>query len=163
MSRFIIEGVAHGIPRQALWDWYTDFRSDDNSLIEEINRARDMRVSKREIQRKGNRMHYVQDMKIRGNTVTMAGDATFHPADHTYDIRSTMTGWLRLTDERRYVFTETPEGTKITATCTLRDVKGGMKLMNALGILPRIMRKGSQEAMDGYLRAAMRELGGKGA
>src|SRR5437879_9363659 len=35
MARYSIEGVARGIAIERLWDWYTDFRSDDVEIIDQ--------------------------------------------------------------------------------------------------------------------------------
>ncbi len=161
MGRYEIEGIAKGVDRSSLWTWYTDFRGDEDIDIlkrEGVKAANGMRT--REARHEGNKVWLEQTFEIRGRPLRMSMVGTMHPDRFEYDIESNVTGMVQMRETRHYAFTQTPEGTKIRADCALEQVQGGAKFLDALGVLSRSMRKGSKEVMDGFLRAAEKDLSG---
>jgi hypothetical protein len=160
MPHFLIEGTARNVPLALLYDWYTDFRPDDPSLVADVLRGRPLRFVDRKVTRRGVHVLVENAMDFRGRRVLVRSEITLHPEAFAYDVDSVYTGATRFRDRRHYAFTEMPEGTLVTAQCEISETRGGLAVLSALGLVGRAVRKESQSLMDGYLRVAERELGG---
>ncbi len=152
MSKYTIEGVAKGARVRDLWEWYTDFRSDDPVILEREG-VRGARAPYRNVTREGNRVHIDQGMQAGKRTIAMSLDITLHPENMTYDVVDEMKDFL--SESRQYVFTETPQGAKVEAQVTTQPLTFAARLFGGM------VRRGSQQVMSGYLRAAEKDLSGK--
>jgi hypothetical protein len=160
MGRFAIEGTARNVPLALLYDWYTDFRPDDPSLVEDTLRGRPLRFVERKVTRQGIHVLIENMMDYKGRRVLARTETTLRPERFAYDVDTRYTGAMRFRDRRHYAFTELPEGTQIRAECEISEARGILGLLSALGLVASAVRKESQRLMDAYLRVAERELGG---
>jgi hypothetical protein len=149
MAQYTIEGVAKGARVRDLWDWYTDFRSDDPKILEREG-VRAGKSLYRNITKDGNRIHIDQAGQAGKRTIEMSLDITLHPENMTYDVADEIKGFFN--ESRRYVFTETPEGAKVEANVTAQPLRFVARLFGGM------VRRGSQQVMSAYLRAAEKDL-----
>ncbi len=135
---------------QDLWEWYTDFRSDDDAILmrEGVRGAR--KFLYRNVSREGDRIHIDQAIPVRKRKFEVVLDITLHPENLTYDTAGGVKGFLRET--RHYAFTQSPEGASVKASVTPEP-------LTLLGRLFGLRARGrGQRAMDGFLHAAEKEL-----
>ncbi len=149
MSKYTLGGETKGAQVRDLWGWYTDFRSDDPQILEREG-VRGARSLYRNVTTEGNRVHIDQAMQAGRRKVEMSLDITLHPENMTYDVMGEMKGFMR--DTRHYAFTQSPEGAKVEADVVAQPLTFAARLFGGA------VRRGSQQVMDGYLRAAQKEL-----
>src|SRR2546422_11740558 len=85
MARYSIEGVARGIAIKRLWDWYTDFRSDDVEIINQEAPNVAGVYENRQVRRDGDRISLDQVVSYGGRKFPATIDISLHPAGFTYD------------------------------------------------------------------------------
>jgi len=155
LGKFSYEAIAKGVPKDKLFQWYTDFSPED---VEIMKRRGEGRLLSRNVTREGNKLHIENEHLMRGKVRKSTAEAVLHPEDYTYDITSTMPGMIE--DKRHYRFTEVPgQGTRIRFESNYRTFGFGMKLMDSLGLLKRLIVKGSQRTLDAYVAEAEEQLG----
>lgn len=154
--RYTIKGEAKGVQVQELWRWYTDFRSDDPQILErEGVRMGGLRTLYRKVTKEGDRIHIDQAIQRGKRQFEMSFDITLHPENMTYDVVIEAKRFLR--DTRHYVFTQSQDGAEVE----MSGVALPLTFMARL-LLPLLRpRRGAQRVMDGYLRAAQKELAGQ--
>ncbi len=161
MARYSIEGVARGVGIKRLWDWYTDFRSDDVEIINHEAPNVAGVYENRQVRRDGDRIFLDQVVSYGGRKFPVTIDISLHPAGFTYDtvhrVR-TAKGRPMMTDRRHYAFDEVVEGARVHAECVIDEVHGAAKVLNLFGVVTRMARNGSQEVMDAFMRGAEKEL-----
>ncbi len=154
MSNYTIVGEAKGVKVQELWRWYTDFRSDDSEILD--REGVDMRGAKtlyRNVTKEGDQVHIDQAVQWRKRRIEMSLDITLHPENLTYDVVGGVKGLLHET--RHYAFTQSPNGADVGATVVSQPLSLLGRLIGSMA------RKGSQQTMDAYVRAAQKELAGQ--
>ncbi len=133
---------------------YTDFRSDDPQILEREGAwDRRARFLYRNVTKEGDRIHIDQAAQWRKRKFEISTDITLHPENMTYDAVVEAKGFMR--DTRHYVFTQSPDGAKVEASVVALPLTFMARLFGG------IARRGTQQAMDGYLRAAQKELAGQ--
>ncbi len=152
MARYSLGGEAKGVQVRELWGWYTDFRSDDSKILEREGISRP-KFMYRNVSKEGDRIHIDQALQAGKRQIDMSLDITLHPENMTYDVASEMKGFMR--DTRHYSFTQSPGGARVEANIVARPLTFGARLFGG------VVRRGSQQVMDGYLRAAQKELAGQ--
>ena len=78
------------------------------------------------------------------------------PETFTYEAKTTVPKIA--TDQRKYTFIETPEGTKVAVDGEYKMLNFGLKIADAFGLVKRRFVNESQEIMQAFLRAAEDEI-----
>jgi len=161
MARYSIEGVARGIAIERLWDWYTDFRSDDVEIIDQEAPNVAGVFENRQVRRDGDQISIDQVVSYGGRKFPVSVEISLHPKEFRYAtvhrVR-TAKGRPMMTERRQYTFARVAEATRVHAECVIEEVHGAAKLFNVFGLVTRMARKGSQEVMDAFMRGAEKEL-----
>lgn len=149
--------IAKGVPRDKLFQWYTDFSPED---VDIIKRRGDGSLLSRVVTRDGNKLHIESEVRgMRGKPMRIIDDAVVHPDDYTYDIHISVPGMMEA--DRHYNFTQVPEGTRISFEDHFHATGGMTKIMSALGLLKWGMAKGSKDTLHAFVAEAEDQLGQK--
>ncbi len=157
MGRLSYGAIAHGVPRDKMFQWYTDFSPED---VEIIKRRGDGSLLSRVVTRDGNKLHVESEVRgMRGKPMKMIADAVVHPEDYTYDIHLLAPGMVE--GDRHYTFTQEPEGARVAFEDNYRATGRLTKFLSAIGILNWGVAKGSRQTLNAFVAEAEAQLGQK--
>lgn len=157
MGHISCKVVAKGVPKDKLFQWYTDFSSEDPNIY---RRRIDKRMLSRKVRRDGNNVYVETELLFMGKTRKVFYYVVINPDNYTYDSKQIMPGMFE--SSRHYTFTEIPgEGTRIRFDDEYRLLNPLMRILDATGLLKRYISKNADKILRGFIAEAEEQLAEK--
>lgn len=154
MGHWKLEKMAKGVPAQQLFQWWTDFSSEDPEILKKrgINN-----VASRQATREGNKVHVESDTIVMGRHINFVFDAYLHPETLSSETKGGIPGMVEETTH--YTFTEIPGvGTKISVEQSYTPLRTSFKILDALGIAKRMARRTVNQHSNALIAEAQEKL-----
>lgn len=157
MGHLSYGATAHGVTKDKLFEWFTDFSSEDVDIIKRRGKGGLLSVV---ATRDGNKIHVENVLRgIRGKPVKAIFDVVLHPEEYTYDVHVSVMGLAE--GDQRFIFTQESEGTRVAYEGNYRTKGSLARFLAAIGILNRLVAKDGREGLNAYLAEAEAQLGQK--
>ncbi|MFQ5998875.1 MAG: hypothetical protein ACE5KO_06170 [Candidatus Bathyarchaeia archaeon] len=158
MTRYSFEGLAKRCPQDKLYAWYTDFTPEDADILRNNlqKRVSLQPVSRKLVTKEGNHVKIESLYRSKKRELKLHQNILLSPPTFTYEAETAVPKIA--TDQRKYTFIETPEGTKVTVDGEYKMLNVGLKIADAFGLVKRRFVNESQEIMQAFLRAAEDEI-----
>ncbi len=153
-DRFRVEGLARGVPLSKLFEFYTDYSSEDVEIMRKhgMNMALE-RVSKRE----GNHVIVDTSARLMGMTKNMRYDILLHPEGSWYEMDIEIEDFVK--SHRSYKFESVPDGTKITIEDEFEPRSLLASMMSILGMLKTRLVSDTRRTMNAFIAEAEERFG----
>ncbi len=153
-NRFMVEGVAKGVPLDKLYEFYTDYSPEDVDIMRKHGMYMAM---ERVAERDGNHVVVDTTAKIMGITKNMRYDITLHPDGKWYEMTITIDGFVK--SHRTYRFEVVGEGTRITIDDQYQPLSPLSRMLNVLGMLRKKMISDTTRTMNAFVAEAEERFG----
>jgi hypothetical protein len=153
LGQYKFEKVAEGIPRDKLFQWFTDFSPEDPAISK--RRGVDTLLS-RQVTREGNKLRVENQVLSRGKSSRFDLEITLHPEDYTYDVKGTTPG---MNSNMRFSFTEIPGvGARVTVECNYELLSTELETRDASGLVNKELKEGQERLVSAFLAEAQEQL-----
>ncbi len=153
MGQYTFEKVAKGIPTEKLFQWFSDFTSEDADIAK--RRGVDILLN-RHVTREGNKLHVENIVLSRGKPSRFDLEITLHPENYMYDVKGTTPGMIT---NMRFAFTEVlGVGAKVTVDCSYELLNAELKTRDAFGLVNKELKEGQERLVGAFLAEAQEQL-----
>jgi hypothetical protein len=157
LGHWTLEKMAKGVPAGQLFQWWTDFSSEDPEILKKrgVNN-----LASRQATREGNTVHVENDtIAPMGRHIKFVFDAYLHPESLSFETKGGVPGMVQETTH--YTFTEVPGvGTKISVEQSYTPLRTSFKILDALGIAKRMARRTVNQHANALIAEAQEKLSG---
>jgi hypothetical protein len=150
MGHFSLEKTVRGVPRKKLFEWFTDFSSEDVDIVKRRGAAL---LINRQAKKEGNNVHVENEVLSRGKNMKYSFDAELHPESFYYETRGGTPDMVE--DKRRYTFEDSAGvGTKGRGDADYKLLRGGLRFLDAFGLVNGQMKGMEDRLMGAFLAEA---------